>query len=275
MLYLFISHKFYKNIYVKLSNRQLIQNEYFFRLKKYIYIKELDRISRCTIICISNSLIIMYIHLIMSVYSLCTYIYILYISASNKRIVYDNIFERFIKNKMKIFFLSKIIILSLALYSAFLLYICIFFCSLFFFLHIVYNNLFWDSLFIFFTIYRLCIAYRSIVIVVLIQTLTYTFSETRAITSLITSIAKIWHKFIFIDSSWFVLHILKALQTQVHNETILMSARNTFCCVNAGNCPGTSASCNQRFAWCTKLIKPFVFCIITSMLGMLEIDSII
>ncbi|KAL6421808.1 hypothetical protein ACFW04_010971 [Cataglyphis niger] len=54
----------------------------------------------------------------------------------------------------------------------------------------------------------------------------------------------------------------------VHNERTLMSARNTFCCVNAGNCPGTSASCNQRSAWYRKLIKPFVFCVITSMLAM-------
>ncbi|XP_025986523.1 tetratricopeptide repeat protein 39C [Solenopsis invicta] len=47
-----------------------------------------------------------------------------------------------------------------------------------------------------------------------------------------------------------------------------MSARNTFCCVNAGNCPGIAASCNQRSAWYIKLIKPFVFCVITSMLAM-------
>ncbi|XP_025073446.1 SUN domain-containing protein 2-like [Pogonomyrmex barbatus] len=47
-----------------------------------------------------------------------------------------------------------------------------------------------------------------------------------------------------------------------------MSARSTFCCVNAGNCPGIPVNCNQRFAWCTKLIKPFAFCVITSMLAM-------
>ncbi|XP_011691422.1 PREDICTED: SUN domain-containing protein 2-like isoform X2 [Wasmannia auropunctata] len=47
-----------------------------------------------------------------------------------------------------------------------------------------------------------------------------------------------------------------------------MSARNTFCCVSAGNCPGIPASCNQRFAWYTKLLKPLAFCVITSMLAM-------
>ncbi|KAG5311871.1 SUN1 protein, partial [Pseudoatta argentina] len=46
-----------------------------------------------------------------------------------------------------------------------------------------------------------------------------------------------------------------------------MSARNAFCCVNAGNCPSVSASCHQRFSY-HKLIKPFAFCVITSMLAM-------
>ncbi|XP_067213020.1 tetratricopeptide repeat protein 39C-like [Linepithema humile] len=52
------------------------------------------------------------------------------------------------------------------------------------------------------------------------------------------------------------------------DETTPMSGQQNFCCVNAGNCPGTPANCNQRSAWYTKLIKPFAFCIITSMLAM-------
>ncbi|KAG5306933.1 SUN2 protein, partial [Acromyrmex insinuator] len=46
-----------------------------------------------------------------------------------------------------------------------------------------------------------------------------------------------------------------------------MSARNAFCCVNAGNCPSVPAGCHQRFSY-HKLIKPFAFCVITSMLAM-------
>ncbi|XP_028047607.2 tetratricopeptide repeat protein 39C [Monomorium pharaonis] len=51
------------------------------------------------------------------------------------------------------------------------------------------------------------------------------------------------------------------------DETTPMSARNAFCCVNARNCPGTPTSCNQR-SWYIKLVKPFAFCVITSMLAM-------
>ncbi|XP_026825512.1 SUN domain-containing protein 1-like [Ooceraea biroi] len=47
-----------------------------------------------------------------------------------------------------------------------------------------------------------------------------------------------------------------------------MSAQNTFCCVNAGNCPAIVTSCNRRPTWYTRLVKSFTFCVITSMLAM-------
>ncbi|XP_043790093.1 tetratricopeptide repeat protein 39C-like [Apis laboriosa] len=46
-----------------------------------------------------------------------------------------------------------------------------------------------------------------------------------------------------------------------------MSVRNTYCCVNGGTCPAIILN-SSRSPWYYKFIKPFVFCIITSLLAM-------
>ncbi|KAG7209647.1 hypothetical protein KM043_011293 [Ampulex compressa] len=46
-----------------------------------------------------------------------------------------------------------------------------------------------------------------------------------------------------------------------------MSVRNAYCCVNGGPCPAAALN-PRRSPWYCKLVKPFAFCVITSMLAM-------
>ncbi|KAH0945100.1 hypothetical protein HN011_010092 [Eciton burchellii] len=85
-------------------------------------------------------------------------------------------------------------------------------------------------------------------------------------------IIEIWHELVIIDSlTSSLISIFKHLrhsEAQARNERTSMSAQNTFCCVNAGNCPVSAVSCSRRPTWYTKFAKSFAFCIITSMLAM-------
>nr|XP_031829643.1 tetratricopeptide repeat protein 39C-like [Nomia melanderi] len=47
-----------------------------------------------------------------------------------------------------------------------------------------------------------------------------------------------------------------------------MSVRNTYCCANGGTCPAAILNSSGQPAWYCKLVKPFVFCVITSLLAM-------
>ncbi|XP_076397034.1 klaroid protein isoform X1 [Megachile rotundata] len=47
-----------------------------------------------------------------------------------------------------------------------------------------------------------------------------------------------------------------------------MSVRNTYCCANGGICPAAILNSSRHSPWYCKLIKPFVFCVITSLLAM-------
>ncbi|XP_076242500.1 tetratricopeptide repeat protein 39C [Calliopsis andreniformis] len=47
-----------------------------------------------------------------------------------------------------------------------------------------------------------------------------------------------------------------------------MSVRNTYCCDNGGICPAAILNSSRQSPWYFKLIKPFVFCVITSLLAM-------
>ncbi|XP_076300116.1 tetratricopeptide repeat protein 39C [Lasioglossum baleicum] len=47
-----------------------------------------------------------------------------------------------------------------------------------------------------------------------------------------------------------------------------MSVRNTHCCANGGTCPAVILNSSRPSPWYCKLIKPFVFCVITSLLAM-------
>nr|XP_033189619.1 SUN domain-containing protein 1-like isoform X2 [Bombus vancouverensis nearcticus] len=47
-----------------------------------------------------------------------------------------------------------------------------------------------------------------------------------------------------------------------------MNVRNTYCCANGGTCPAAILNSSRQSPWYCKFIKPFVFCIITSLLAM-------
>ncbi|XP_053977469.1 tetratricopeptide repeat protein 39C-like [Hylaeus volcanicus] len=47
-----------------------------------------------------------------------------------------------------------------------------------------------------------------------------------------------------------------------------MSVRQTHCCANGGTCPAAILNSSRQSPWYCKLIKPFVFCVITSLLAM-------
>ncbi|XP_076757220.1 uncharacterized protein LOC143427174 [Xylocopa sonorina] len=47
-----------------------------------------------------------------------------------------------------------------------------------------------------------------------------------------------------------------------------MSVRNTYCCANRGTCPAAILNSSRQSPWYCKFIKPFVFCVITSLLAM-------
>ncbi|XP_076652612.1 tetratricopeptide repeat protein 39C [Halictus rubicundus] len=47
-----------------------------------------------------------------------------------------------------------------------------------------------------------------------------------------------------------------------------MSVRNTHCCANGGTCPAVILNSSRSSRWYCKLIRPFVFCVITSLLAM-------
>lgn len=46
-----------------------------------------------------------------------------------------------------------------------------------------------------------------------------------------------------------------------------MNVRNTYCCANGGTCPAAILNSSRQSPWYCRFIKPFVFCIITSLLG--------
>ncbi|CAK9826895.1 Klaroid protein [Anthophora retusa] len=47
-----------------------------------------------------------------------------------------------------------------------------------------------------------------------------------------------------------------------------MSGRNAYCCANGGTCPAAILNSSRQSPWYFKFIKPFVFCVITSLLAM-------